>query len=275
MVRRPLGNHHHGHDTLLVTSDTDQTEPVSERTGRDEQPEALRDLVMGARVVLWDFDGPICRLFAGYSADRVAGELVDWLERLGLKELLTQEEQVHPDPHVLLAAVDRRHRQSDLVVEFEDRLTREERRAVPTAWPTAYADALIRTWSALGVGLAVTTNNSPRVVSEYLETRDLLGCFAPHIYGRTGDPQLLKPDPHCLNRALSAMGAAPARALMVGDSASDVTAARRAGVPFLGYGHNERKTKLLKQAGAETVVDSLEPVLRLLWEGTGPGLVRA
>lgn len=73
------------------------------------------------------------------------------------------------------------------------------------------------------------------------------------------------------------MGAAPARALMVGDSASDVawprkspTAAQRAGVPFLGYGHNERKTKLLKQAGADTVVDSLEPVLRLLWENGTP-----
>ncbi|MFG3133401.1 HAD family hydrolase [Streptomyces tendae] len=253
-----------------MTSDTDQTEPVGEWDGRDEQSEALRDLVVGARVVLWDFDGPICRLFAGYSADRVAGELVDWLERLGLRELLTQEEQVHPDPHVLLAAVNRRHRQSDLVAEFEERLTREELRAVPTAWPTAYADALIRTWSALGVGLAVTTNNSPRVVGEYLATRGLLGCFAPHIYGRTEDPHLLKPDPYCLNRALSATGTAPARALMVGDSATDVTAARRAGVPFLGYGHNERKTKLLRDAGAETVVHSLEPVLRLLREAGRP-----
>ncbi len=248
VVRRPLGNHHHGHDTLLVTSDTDQTEPVNGRAGWAGQWEGLRDLVVGARVVLWDFDGPVCRLFAGYTADRVAGELVDWLERLGLKELLTQEEQVHPDPHVLLAAVNRRHRQSDLVAEFEERLTREELRAVPTAWPTPYADALIRTWSALGVGLAVTTNNSPRAVSEYLATRDLLGCY----------------------RALSAMGVAPARALMVGDSASDVTAAREAGVPFLGYGHNERKTKILKQAGADTVVDSLEPVLRLLWEEGTP-----
>ncbi|WP_425337981.1 HAD family hydrolase [Streptomyces violaceorubidus] len=265
-----------------MTSDTDQTEPAGERaeraeqsgqsgqSGQSRQSEGLRDLVVGARVVLWDFDGPICRLFAGYSADRVAGELVDWLERLGLKDLLTREEQVHPDPHVLLAAVNRRHRQSDLVAEFEERLTREELRAVPTAWPTAYADALIRTWSALRVGLAVTTNNAPRVVGEYLATRGLLGCFAPHIYGRTQDPQLLKPDPYCLNRALSAMGVAPAQALMVGDSASDLMAARRAGVPFLGYGHNERKAKVLREAGAESVVHSLEPVLRLLWEHGTP-----
>ncbi|MBZ6083531.1 HAD family hydrolase [Streptomyces olivaceus] len=260
MVRRPLGNHHHGHDTLLVTSDTEQTEPVAgHRAG-------LRDLVAGARVVLWDFDGPICRLFAGYSADRVAGELVDWLAGQGLRELLTREEQVHPDPHVLLGAVNRRRHRSDLVADFEERLTREELRAVATAWPTAYADPLIRTWSALGVGLAVTTNNAPRVASEYLGTRGLLDCFAPHIYGRTRDLNLLKPDPYCLNRALSAMGVAPARALMVGDSASDLTAARAAGVPFLGYAREEHKHKALKQAGADTVVDSLEPVLRLLWE---------
>ncbi|WP_308408094.1 HAD family hydrolase [Streptomyces mayonensis] len=243
-----------------MTSDTEQTEPVAGR-----HP-GLRELVVGARVVLWDFDGPICRLFAGYSADRVAGELVDWLEGQGLKGLLTREEQVHPDPHVLLGAVNRRRHRSDLVADFEERLTREELRAVATAWPTAYADALIRTWSALGVGLAVTTNNAPRVVGEYLAGRHLLDCFAPHIYGRTRDLHLLKPDPYCLNRALSAMGVAPDRALMVGDSPSDLTAARRAGVPFLGYAGGEQKAKALRQAGADTVVESLEPVLKLLWE---------
>ncbi len=248
-----------------MTSDTDRTDPASRRA------DGLRDLVSGARVVLWDFDGPICRLFAGYSADRVAARLVDWLAERGLGDLLTREEQVHPDPHVLLGAVDRRRRRSDLAAEFEERLTREELRAVPTAWPTAYADPLIRTWSALGVGLAVTSNNSPRVVSEYLATRGLLDCFAPHLYGRTQDLSLLKPDPHCLNRALSATGVSPDRALMVGDTTSDLTAARAAGVPFLGYARDEEKAVQFKQAGAETVVDSLEPVLRLLWEGAGRG----
>ncbi|MEU1050015.1 HAD family hydrolase [Streptomyces sp. NPDC005897] len=255
-----------------MTFDTERkTKPVSER---DEQPEQfepeksedLRDLVVGTRVVLWDFDGPLCRLFAGYSADRVTGELLDWMETLGLEELLTQEERAHPDLQVLLGAVNRWRHRSDLVASFEERLTREELRAVPTAWPTPYADPLIRTWSALGVRLAITTNNSPRAVSEYLATRGLLDCFAPHLYGRTQDLHLLKPDPYCLDRALDAMGVAPGQALMVGDSAADLTAARRAGVTFLGYGHNERKQKILKQAGAKTVVHSLEPVLRLLWE---------
>jgi phosphoglycolate phosphatase-like HAD superfamily hydrolase len=37
-----------------------------------------------------------------------------------------------------------------------------------------------------------------------------------------------------------------------------------AGVPFLGYARNGHKEKLLRDAGADTVVGSLEPLLGLL-----------
>ncbi|MFG2354226.1 HAD family hydrolase [Streptomyces sp. NPDC048521] len=217
--------------------------------------------------MLWDFDGPICRLFAGHKAERVAAELVEWLELQGLRGLLTDPERETLDPQVVLRAVGRRHPGSDLVAELEERLTQEELRAAASALPTAYADPLIRTWTAVGARLAVTTNNSPRVARTYLETRGLTGCFAPHLYGRTQQLHHLKPDPHCLNRALSAMGAAPAAALMIGDSASDLDAAREAGVPFLGYARNAFKEKRLRAAGAQDVVRSLEPLLRLLRSG--------
>lgn len=245
-----------------MTSDTTQTEPVTEETAR--ATEQLRDLITRAQVVLWDFDGPICRLFAGHSADRVAADLVRWLEGRGLRGLVTGTERDSLDPHLVLRAVDHRRRGSDLVAELEERLTNEELLATSTAMPTAYADILIQTWRAHGARMAITTNNSPRVVRAYLEERELISCFHPHLYGRTGDLQHLKPDPHCLNRALSAMGAAPDAALMIGDSPSDLEAARRAGVPFLGYARNERKAKLLTEAGAEWVVGSLEPLLAIL-----------
>ncbi|MFE5816834.1 HAD family hydrolase [Streptomyces sp. NPDC056479] len=230
----------------------------------ENDTEQLRELITRARVVLWDFDGPICRLFAGHSAERVATDLVMWLEGRGLHGLLTEDERESLDPHVVLRAVDRRHPGSDLVAELEERLTQEELRATSSAMPTAYADPLIRTWQAVGSRLAIATNNSPRVVRAYLTSRGLLSCFSPHIYGRTQDLHRLKPDPHCLNRALSAMGAAPASALMIGDTPSDLDAANRAGVPFLGYARNAGKDKLLREAGATSVVDSLWPVLRLV-----------
>lgn len=241
-----------------MTSDTAQTEPVAAET------ENLREVIERARFVLFDFDGPICRLFAGHSAEDVAKDLVEWLERQGLRGLLTEEEQGHPDPMVVLYAVHRRHPHSDLVTELEERLTQQELKAVPSAWPTAYADPLIRTWSAVGARLAIATNNSARTATSYLTSRDLTNCFVPHIYGRGQDLHHLKPDPHCLNRALDALGAAPAAALMIGDAPSDYEAARQAGVPFLGYARNRNKERLLREAGAETVVGSLEPVLRVL-----------
>ncbi len=98
----------------------------------------------------------------------------------------------------------------------------------------------------------------------YLTGRGLVSCFAPHIYGRTQDLQLLKPDPHCLNRALKGLGAAPSATLMIGDTPTDLEAAERAGVLFLGYARNDRKEKLLRDAGAEHVVDSLHTVLLVL-----------
>jgi HAD superfamily hydrolase (TIGR01509 family) len=238
-----------------VTSDTTQTELVT------EEIETLRELAARAHVVLWDFDGPICRLFAGHSADGVADDLVDWLESRGLHGLLTEDERRSLDPHVVLRAVDRRHPGSDLVAELEERLTQEELRATASAMPTPFADPLIRTWKAVGSRLAIATNNSPQVVRKYLANRDLISCFAPHIYGRTQELDHLKPDPHCLNRALNAMGSAPAAAIMIGDTPSDLFAANEAGVPFLGYARNEHKQKLLKDAGATMIVGSLEPLL--------------
>ncbi|MFJ2608101.1 HAD family hydrolase [Streptomyces sp. NPDC091279] len=245
-----------------MTSDTTQTEAVPEETEND--PEELRDLITRPRVVLWDFDGPVCRLFAGHPAHDVATDLLDWLAARGLGELLTEDERDTDDPHAVLRAVDRRHPGSDLVAELEERLTRHELTAVPAAWPTPYADPLIRTWTAVGTRLAVATNNSARVARAYLEGRGLLGCFAPHLYGRTRELHRLKPDPHFLRQALGGLGVAPGAALMIGDSVSDCEAARRAGVAFLGFARDGGKARVLREGGAGVVTTSLLPVLRVL-----------
>ncbi|MFE0174329.1 HAD family hydrolase [Streptomyces sp. NPDC059002] len=215
--------------------------------------------------MLFDFDGPICDLFAGHAAKTVAEDQVQWLAERGLRGLLTGGLDEEPDPYIVLRAVDRRRPGSDLVAELEERLTQQEVNAVASAWPTAYVDPLIRTWTAVGARLAITTNNSPRAVARYLTSRGIAECFTPHIYGRTQDLRLLKPDPHCVLRALSAMGADPKSTLMIGDAPSDYVAARQAGVRFLGYARNERKARRLRAAGAAHLVSSLEPLLRVVY----------
>lgn len=60
------------------------------------------------------------------------------------------------------------------------------------------------------------------------------------------------------------MGAARSSALMIGDTPSDLAAANSAGVAFLGYARNPHKEKLLREAGAKTVVAELKSVLPLV-----------
>ncbi|MFF3643776.1 HAD family hydrolase [Streptomyces sp. NPDC002564] len=249
-----------------MTPDSTQSDATR---GEQEQDAiaSLREVIAPVRFVLFDFDGPICRLFARLKAEQVAQNQVRWLAERGLHGLLTSGEREAQDPYVVLQAVNRRHPDSDLVGELEERFTQDELEAARTAWPTPYADPLIRTWQAVGARLAITSNNSARAVSRYLDSRGLLGCFAPHLYGRTRDLQLLKPDPYCINRALRAMGADPQVTLMVGDAPSDCEAARRAGVQFLGYARNDSKESRLRGAGAEYVVSSLGAVLEILRDG--------
>ena len=51
-----------------------------------------------------------------------------------------------------------------------------------------------------------------------------------------------KPDPEVLRRTIAAAGGSPQRAVMIGDSATDIRTARAAGVPVIAvdFGYSER-----------------------------------
>jgi pyrophosphatase PpaX len=76
-----------------------------------------------------------------------------------------------------------------------------------------------------------------------------------------------KPDPEPVHVALARLERAPQDALLVGDSAHDVAAARAAGVQAIGvsWGVSDRAT--LERAGAERVVDDLREIVALAGAG--------
>ena len=93
---------------------------------------------------------------------------------------------------------------------------------------------------AVGYRLAVVTNK-PRGIAVDLLTRLSLGqWFEVVVGGDSGLPR--KPHPHALLMACEELGVRAAQALMVGDSQTDVLAARGAalaGVVCVPYGYNE------------------------------------
>ena len=115
---------------------------------------------------------------------------------------------------------------------------------------------------ARGWRLACLTNKPGAFARPLLERKGLAGFF-DHVFG--GDAfERKKPDPLPLLRTCAALGTAPARTLMVGDSSNDVLAARAAGCPvvLLSYGYNHGEPA--SAAGADAVLDRLGDLPGLL-----------
>ncbi|RBM17858.1 HAD family hydrolase [Streptomyces sp. PT12] len=224
----------------------------------------MRELISDAECVLFDFDGPVCRLFAVHTAESIAQLLRELAAELSLSALLSADLRASPDPHRVLRGIASQRPGPGVVERFEAALTREEITAAGSARPTPYAATLIAALSTRGRQVAIATNNSPLAAQHYLDRQQLSGYVGGRVHGRTADIALLKPHPDSLHRALASARTRPERALMIGDSVSDLRAAEAAGVPFLGYADDDAGAQALRGAGARHVVRSLEQVLTAL-----------
>lgn len=108
---------------------------------------------------------------------------------------------------------------------------------------------------ASGLRLACLTNKPCAFARSLLEAKGLIAVFDVVFGG--DDFARKKPDPLPLLRTCEALGTAPARTLMIGDSSNDALAARAAGCPVLlvtyGYNHGEP----VKGVDADGFVDSI------------------
>ncbi len=112
---------------------------------------------------------------------------------------------------------------------------------------------------AAGLPLACLTNKPQAFAEQLLRAKGLDGFFQ-HVFG--GDAfARKKPDPLPLLKTCEALGTAPARTLMVGDSRNDAQAARAAGCPvvLVGYGYNHGEP--VRQVDADGFVDALTELL--------------
>jgi phosphoglycolate phosphatase len=87
---------------------------------------------------------------------------------------------------------------------------------------------------------AVCTNKLERLSVLLLEELKIAGRFEAICGQDTFGIQ--KPDPEVLRRTIAAAGGNPQRAIMIGDSATDIRTARAAGIPVIAvdFGYSER-----------------------------------
>jgi phosphoglycolate phosphatase len=115
---------------------------------------------------------------------------------------------------------------------------------------------------AEGYPLGCVTNKAAQFTEPLLRDLGIRGAFDIVISGDSLPCK--KPDPMPLLHAAEHFGVSPGDALMVGDSVSDVKAARAAGfaIACMTYGYNHGVD--IREAGPDAVMDSLAEIRGLL-----------
>ncbi|MEV7039895.1 HAD hydrolase-like protein [Amycolatopsis sp. NPDC051061] len=212
------------------------------------------EILSRASALFLDFDGPVCSVFAGIPASTVADQLRGVLADNGHTDLpdavATTEDPFDIFHYAALLG-------DDEARYVEAAFTAHEVEAISSATPTNGGHQLIETWTESGRPLAIVSNNSALAISAYLDLYDL-HALIDLVSARTGpDAALLKPSPHFLNQAMSALDVAFNESVLLGDSTSDIEAAHAAGVRSVGYANKPGKRTRLTAAGADAITEAL------------------
>ena len=220
---------------------------------------ALARLVASKRTLLLDFDGPICSIFAGYPAPLIAEELRGIVRDHGLA--VSPELAATDDPLAVLRQLDH----TPLTRVIASALQQAETKAADTAVPTPGGHEVIQAAAASGRRVAIVSNNSEEAVRTYLERHALLAHVSVVAARYNGmPPAFMKPHAHLVLRALEDIGSNPADAVLVGDSVSDIEAARDVPVASIGYANESSRVHGLTAAGAQAVVHAMTDLAVLL-----------
>ncbi|RKT82947.1 haloacid dehalogenase superfamily, subfamily IA, variant 3 with third motif having DD or ED/haloacid dehalogenase superfamily, subfamily IA, variant 1 with third motif having Dx(3-4)D or Dx(3-4)E [Saccharopolyspora antimicrobica] len=212
-----------------------------------------RQIVSSSRAVLLDFDGPVCAVFGGLPDHQVAAEL-----RAFFESALPDAVDESRDPFDVLkyAVATGSH-----PTAVERRLTELETRAVTMAPETAGVADVLDTLAQQAVPVVIVSNNSAAAVEAYLQEHDLASKVAGVSARESADVDKLKPQPYLLLQAASFLGLRPDDCVMIGDSATDIEAARSVGAASVGYANKPGKRAKLLRCEPTAVIDRMAELI--------------
>ncbi|MEU3009863.1 HAD family hydrolase [Nocardia asteroides] len=221
----------------------------------------LAELLQERRTVLLDFDGPVCAVFSAITDRAVAEQLAE----IAGGEELPPAVRASNDPFDVLRYVAAAGDAATLSL-VESRFRDLECEAVDLAEPTPGAAEVIAELAARSYPAAIVTNNSATAADRYLRRLGLRSAIGP-IVGRPGaGVALLKPSPHLVEVALRELRSPADSAVFVGDSMSDVTAGRAAGVACIALANKSGKAQRFAALRPEATITSMFELLGGLTE---------
>ncbi|WP_181778881.1 HAD family hydrolase [Pseudonocardia pini] len=217
--------------------------------------------------VLLDFDGPVCAVFPG-DRGRESGDAMRRLLGDRMAHLPPEVSQAD-DAFVVLRYFDQH--EPELAEKAEQAFAAEEGRTVLTATPTPGVLDAIKALRGSGHTITIVSNNSESAILAFVELHRL-GDQIEGIVGRTRSrTEDLKPKPYLLRRALDKRAAAPTEAVLIGDSVTDIQAARAAGTAVIAFANRPEKEPTLRSYEPDILIKLMEELVRSRNESTRPG----
>ncbi|GAB3163930.1 HAD family hydrolase [Myceligenerans halotolerans] len=215
-------------------------------------PEASK-IVKAASAILLDFDGPVTRLMppsvAATAADAARRGLFNAAVPVP-KSLEKTKDYLEVLRHA--GTLDR-----VAIRMTDDACIKAEVAAATKAEPTPGVREMLKAAAKRGQEVVIISNNAPEAIETFLNRTDLAGYVGLVIGRPPRRPDLMKPNPFMVRGALTRIGILPDDAVMVGDSATDMQAARAAKVPAVGFARTAGKVKTLFDAGADDVTEDM------------------
>lgn len=222
----------------------------------------LAQVLSRTRCLLLDFDGPMCSIFAGCPAAEVAEALRQLIAKRGYQ--VPDNIRRTDDPLDVLRYTSS-IKQPHLTHDVSEALGAMELTAVQSAVPTPSINDVLDAARRTNRTLVIVSNNSTDAVRAYLD-RHHLSVYFHAVAGRHNrmDPQQLKPSCHLIGEALTQTNTTSPMATLVGDSTSDIEAARSASIASIGYANRPGKLTDLTAAGADAVVTDMATLARAI-----------
>jgi HAD superfamily hydrolase (TIGR01662 family) len=203
----------------------------------------LLDIMLAAKAVLFDFDGPLCDVFARLPASNIAREL----------RTMIDEDYYTDDPMEVLRLSGRRG--TTTTKRIEDALITAEVAAVRSSLATPGGIDSIRACITANLPVGIVSNNSSSAISVFLNQWDLMHKVTPVVGRAYLHPELMKPNVEPMNNALRDLNCRPSDVVFVGDSLTDIEVAKVAGIPCVAYANKPGKRAEFNSA--TVVIDSM------------------
>ena len=142
-------------------------------------------------------------------------------------------------------------------LSVEDALVAAEVRAVSCSTPVGEGVEFLRSCLARKMKVGIVSNNSADAVHVFLDDHGLSGDVTPVVGRALRHPELMKPNPWPMEKALTTADVPARSAVYVGDSLSDIEVAHAVSVPCVAYANKPGKREQFEGVGAAVVIDSM------------------